>query len=110
MSMVILAMMASAQVMPWLDRASLDRHARLEASTREPMRAGRSQVASARAAKALLTRDVQAVVTVCKAAGNFPQSKTFLEALGKGYLMTSAEIGDLKRACAIFAAGARKTG
>jgi hypothetical protein len=103
--MIIAAMLASAQVMPWLDRDALEAQAKVEKIRRAPAVARpRPTAFSARDA---LAKDIEAISTVCGAAARSPDPAAFLGNIGDAFAMSRGEVSALRERCALYLAGRR---
>ena len=99
MSILFAAMLASAQPLPFIDRASLNTMEKIEAL--RPVRAARPQAA----AKKLLQGDMRAIATICGAAGNQTDPVQFLSIIGDVYSMAPSETASLRSTCAVCLSG-----
>jgi hypothetical protein len=101
--MILAAMLASAQVMPWIDRDALDAQAKVEAvqtAAAKPRKASFS-------AKEALAKDVEAISTVCGAAAKSPNAAALLTSIGDAFGMSRGEVSALRERCALYLAGRR---
>jgi hypothetical protein len=104
--MTIIAMLASAQALPWLDRASLERHARAEAlkpAVAAMVTNGRDSKGPA--ARNLLADDVGTISTVCRAAAKDPNPGQFIGRLGEAFAMPASEVKALRKTCGVYFTG-----
>ena len=95
MSMFFAAMLLAPAQLPEIDRAALDRQARVEAV--------RPRLTPAAGGPALL--DLEAMTTVCRAAGGQRDPAAFLATLSRAYGLGSAESAALRGSCAAYMAG-----
>jgi shikimate 5-dehydrogenase len=105
MSITIIAMLASAQALPWLDRASLERQARSEAL--RPKVAAMTGAGGAKrpAARRLLSEDIGTISTVCRAAAKDVNPDQFIGRLGEAFAMPAAEVKALRKTCGVYLTG-----
>ncbi|MFN3946031.1 MAG: hypothetical protein ACK4K7_13990 [Allosphingosinicella sp.] len=96
MNAILIALAASAaQVLPDIDRASLDLQARAEA-LQEP--AGRRSL------------DIASVSTICNAAAGQPDPAAFIATLSRAYALSRSEGASLRSNCAAYMAGRADAG
>ncbi len=103
--MILAAMMASAQVMPWIDRGWLDEQSRIEAV--KPASITATARKAALPAREALSRDVEAISTVCGAASKSADPAAFLTSIGTAFSMPSREVSALRERCALYLIGKR---
>jgi hypothetical protein len=106
MSMLLAAMLASSQALPWLDRAALERQARSE--TLRPAAVALAAAPPRRRnsnPRAMLTEDLSAISTVCRAAAKAPDPAEFLGRLGEAFAMPAGEVRALRKTCGAYLAG-----
>ena len=99
MSILISAVLASSQPMPFIDRASINNLSALEAL--EPHGARRRDAAS----QTLLRTNVRVIAAVCDAAATASDPARFLSELSRGSSMAFGEPGALRETCAVYLSG-----
>jgi hypothetical protein len=95
MTIFFAAMLLAPAQLPEIDRASLDRQARIEAV--------RPRVTPAAGRSGLL--DLEGMTTVCRAAGRQRDPAGFLATLTRTYGLGPAESAALRGSCAAYTAG-----
>ena len=106
MSMLLAAMLASSQALPWLDRAALDRQAKVERLRPAVVALGAgSKGRRTPSARAMLAEDMGAVASVCRAAAKAPDPAEFLGRLGEAFAMPATEVRALRKTCGAYLAG-----
>jgi hypothetical protein len=93
--MFFAALLLAPAQLPEIDRAALDRQARIEAV--------RPRVTPAAGRSGLL--DLEGMTTVCRAAGEQRDPSAFLAALSRAYTLGAAESAALRGSCAAYMAG-----
>ncbi|TMJ14284.1 MAG: hypothetical protein E6G94_10005 [Alphaproteobacteria bacterium] len=104
MSLVIIAMLASSQALPWIDRSSLERQARAESLRPAAVALGVNR-ASQPTARRILNQDVGAISTVCRAAAKANNPNEFIGRLGEAFAMPNGEVASLRKTCGVYLAG-----
>ena len=101
----IAVMLASAQVMPSIDRNWLEAQARREQVKRisAPAAAKPRPVSASDA----LRTNMEAVSAVCDAAATSDDGAAFLTRLGTAFQMPRGEVAALRERCALYLLGAR---
>ena len=95
MTMFFAAMLLAPAQLPEIDRAALDRQARVEAS--------RPRLTPAAGRSGLL--DLEGMTTVCRAAGQQRDPAAFIATLSRAYALNAAESAALRGSCAAYMAG-----
>jgi hypothetical protein len=93
--MFFAAMLLAPAALPEIDRAALDRQARIEAV--------RPRLKLAAGHGGLL--DLDAMTTVCRAAGRQRDPAAFLATLSRAYALGASESAALRGSCAAYMAG-----
>ena len=94
MSILLAALLLGPSGLPEIDRRSLDLQARAEAL--------QPRLASSQA-KGLFELD--AITTVCRAAGSQPDPRAFLSTLSRAYGLDATQASALRGSCAAYLAG-----
>ena len=105
MSIILTAFLAGSALAK-IDIASLELQSRAEAL--QPRRAVAASVrrpAAVRLARATPTMDLDAITTICRAAGSQPDPRGFLAVLGRAYSMSAEQSAQLNSSCAAYLAG-----
>ena len=97
MSIFLAGLLASAQPLPFLDRADMDTWATVEALGERGSRKT--------SAKAQLVNNVNLISTVCGAASRLSDPVRFLNELSSAYGMSKAEAATLRGTCAVYLSG-----
>lgn len=100
---VMLSAALAAQVLPQIDRASLDLMAKAEQIQPRPVRA--KAVAKTGARHALKINDLPTVATICNAAARQSDPAGFISTLGTAFSLSRGEESALRETCATFLAG-----
>ena len=95
MSILLAAFLLGPSGLPEIDRTSLDLQARAEAL--------QPRVASASSRRDLF--ELEALTTVCRAAGSQRDPRTFLATLSRAYGLSASESAALRGSCAAYLAG-----
>ena len=103
--MLLAAMLASSQALPWLDRADLDRQAKVERLRPAVVALGAVPKGRRASARAMLSEDMGAVASVCRAAAKAPDPAEFLGRLGEAFAMPATEVRALRKTCGAYLAG-----
>ena len=94
MSMILAALLLGPSRLPEIDRQSLDLQARAEALQPRLARSRREGLF-----------ELEAMTTVCRAAGNQPDPSAFLGTLSRAYGLSATEAAALRGSCAAYLAG-----
>ena len=100
MTILLAAMLASAQPLPFINRTEIDAMAQIEslqaqAQRRVPQGAAKLQLAS----------NMRVIATVCGAASCMADPAAFLSELGSAYAMSKTEVAVLRETCAVYLTG-----
>lgn len=95
MSIILSALLLGAAPLADIDRTSLEMQARAESLQLRP--------ASSRGRAGLF--ELEAMTTVCRAAGSQPDPRAFLSTLSRAYGLNASESGALRASCAAYLAG-----
>lgn len=93
MSILLAALLLGPSGLPEIDRNALDLQARAEAL--------QPRLVSTRGG----LFELEAMTTVCRAAGNQPDPRAFLATLSRAYGLNSTESAALRGSCAAYLAG-----
>ena len=96
MSILLAAAMLGPLALSDIDRASLDLQARAEAL--------QPRLASSMGRRSGFF-ELEAMTTVCRAAGNQPDPRAFLGTLSRAYGLSATEAAALRGSCAAYLAG-----
>jgi hypothetical protein len=94
MSILLAALLLGPSGLPEIDRRSLDLQARAEAMQPRLVRSQREGLF-----------ELEAMTTVCRAAGNQPDPRAFLGTLARAYGLDAGETAALRGSCAAYFAG-----
>ena len=94
MSILLSALLLGAAPLADIDRASLDMQARAEALQLRPASQNRAGLF-----------ELEAMTTVCRAAGGQPDPTAFLNTLSRAYGLSRSDSGLLRTSCAAYLAG-----
>ena len=110
---IFLTALLAGTALPQIDRASLELQARAEALQPTSSAARTVRRAAARPAANFRRLDLDAITTICRAAGGQKDPSAFLERLSSAYGMPAGDSAALRSSCAAYLAGladARGTG
>ena len=97
MTILLAAILASAQPLPYINRAELHALAKIEAlQARSSVRAP---------TKLRLIGNMQMIAAVCGAAGKLEDPAGFLGEIGSAYSMSRGEVAALRETCAVYLSG-----
>ena len=104
MDIILAALQAGKEVLPTIDRNSLELQARAEAlqpaaSRRPPPRL------TPRRASGGGSLDLASITTICRAAGNEDDPTAFIARLSSAYALGADEAQSLRSSCAAYLAG-----
>ena len=104
MDIILAALLAGKEVLPTIDRNSLELQARAEAlqpaaSRRPPPRP------TPRRASGGGALDLASITTICRAAGNEDDPAAFIARLSSAYALGANEAQSLRSSCAAYLAG-----
>ena len=102
MTTFLILMLAKGAVLPTIDRTSLELQARAEALQPHHAIATRPIVHRASSGAPL---DLNAITTICRAAGDQTDPAGFLATLSHAYSLGSNEATSLRSSCAAYLAG-----
>jgi hypothetical protein len=116
MVIILTALLASAKLLPTIDREALDLQARAEAlqprtHVAQPIRpAPRAQVQpvrrpAVRRAAAGNALDLAQITTICRAAGEQADPRAFIGRLSTAYALSAEDGVSLRASCAAYLAG-----
>ena len=100
MELIIAAFLLSKEVLPSIDRDSLNLQARAEAlqpRARAPL--------TVRAASSAGTLDFASITTICRAAGSQADPAAFVARLSRAYSLSAEESLSLRSSCAAYLTG-----
>lgn len=103
MDIILAALLAGKDVLPTIDRDTLDLQARAEAL--QPSRAPAPRRLPVRRASAGGELDLAAITTICRAAGHQADPAGFLARISGAYALSSDESASLRASCAAYLAG-----
>jgi hypothetical protein len=101
LALTIAALLAGGDVLPEIDRAALDRQARIEARRSAPQAARPARPAR----PTLLIANRTAVMDLCRAAGSQRDPALFLAGLQNAFNLSPADVAALRDACRSSGAG-----
>ncbi|MGQ0558730.1 MAG: hypothetical protein ACT4OE_03975 [Sphingosinicella sp.] len=102
MEIILAALLAGKTVLPAIDRSTLELQARAEA-LQTPSHSDDRQVA--RRATSPMTLDLDAVTTICRAAGQQADPARFIARISRAYALPADEAQSLRASCAAYLAG-----
>ena len=115
MSIILAALLAGQAVLPEIDRGTIEMQARAEAlqanrrppaaRTAPPRQAAAPVRATVRPASRSSTLDLNAITTICRAAGGQADPAGFVNTLSRAYGMSEGETASLRSSCAAYLAG-----
>ncbi len=103
MEIILAALIAGPNVLPAIDRQSLELQARAEALQPTSVRAGSRLVV--RRASGDTTLGLGSITTICRAAGTQADPAGFLARLSRAYSLPDDEAQSLRASCAAYLAG-----
>lgn len=94
MSIILAALLLGPSGLPEIDRSSLELQARAEALQPRLARSTREGLF-----------ELEAMTTVCRAAGSQPDPRAFLSTLARAYGLDASQSAALRGSCAAYLAG-----
>ena len=94
MSIILAALLLGPSGLPEIDRRTLELQARAESLQPRLARSRRDGLF-----------ELEAMTTVCRAAGNQPDPRAFLATLSRAYGLNAADAAALRGSCAAYLAG-----
>lgn len=105
MDIILAALLAGKEVLPTIDRSSLELQARAEALQPSTSRPAPPPRPAPRRASGGGSLDLASITTICRAAGNEDDPAAFIARLSSAYALPAGEAQSLRSSCAAYLAG-----
>ena len=105
MDIILAALLAGKEVLPTIDRNSLELQARAEALQPTASRPAPARRPAPRRASGGGSLDLASITTICRAAGNQDDPAAFIARLSSAYSLSGDEAQSLRSSCAAYLAG-----
>ena len=105
MEIILAALLAGKEVLPTIDRNTLELQARAESLQPASSRPAPVRRPAPRRASGGGSLDLASITTICRAAGNQDDPAAFIARLSSAYSLSSDEAVSLRSSCAAYLAG-----